>query len=72
MKPSQWGQFRPSFPIGDYIDHHYPNRPHSRLGYRTPLEVRQTWEGSIPSTEASGLSCQRGRGPRQSYEPLWE
>ncbi len=22
----------------------YPNRPHSRLGYRTPLEVRQTWE----------------------------
>jgi len=30
--------------IGDYIDHHYPNRPHSRLGYRTPLEVRQTWE----------------------------
>jgi len=30
--------------IGDYIDHRYPNRPHSRLGYRTPLEVRQTWE----------------------------
>jgi len=22
--------------IGDYIDHRYPNRPHSRLGYRTP------------------------------------
>ena len=30
--------------IGHYIDDRYPNRPHSRLGYRTPLEVRQTWE----------------------------
>ena len=30
--------------IGQYIDHRYPNRPHSRLGYKTPLEVRQTWE----------------------------
>jgi len=30
--------------IGNYIDHRYPNRPHSRLGYKTPLEVRQTWE----------------------------
>jgi putative transposase len=30
--------------LGDYIDHRYPNRPHSRLGYRTPREVRQTWE----------------------------
>jgi putative transposase len=30
--------------IGDYIDQRYPNRPHSRLGYRTPLEVSQTWE----------------------------
>ena len=30
--------------IGNYIDNRYPNRPHSRLGYRTPLEVRQTWE----------------------------
>jgi putative transposase len=28
--------------IGDYIDDRYANRPHSRLGYRTPLEVRQT------------------------------
>jgi putative transposase len=30
--------------IGDYIEDRYPNRPHTRLGYRTPLEVRQTWE----------------------------
>jgi hypothetical protein len=30
--------------IGNYIDNLYPNRPHSRLGYKTPLEVRQTWE----------------------------
>jgi putative transposase len=30
--------------IGHYIEEVYPNRPHSRLGYRTPLEVRQTWE----------------------------
>ena len=30
--------------IGNYINHRYPNRPHSRLGYKTPLEVRQTWE----------------------------
>jgi transposase InsO family protein len=30
--------------IGNYIDNEYPNRPHSRLGYRTPLEVRQSWE----------------------------
>ena len=34
--------------IGDYIDHRYPHRPHSRLGYRTPLEVRQTWEDVRP------------------------
>jgi putative transposase len=29
--------------IGAYIDH-YHHRPHSRLGYRTPSEVRQTWD----------------------------
>jgi putative transposase len=29
--------------IGGYVDR-YHHRPHSRLNYRTPLEVRQTWE----------------------------
>ena len=29
--------------IGSYVDR-YHHRPHSGLGYRTPLEVRQTWE----------------------------
>jgi putative transposase len=29
--------------IGGYVDR-YHHRPHSGLGYRTPLEVRQTWE----------------------------
>ena len=29
--------------IAAYVDR-YHRRPHSGLGYRTPLEVRQTWE----------------------------
>jgi putative transposase len=29
--------------IQGYLDR-YHRRPHSGLGYRTPLEVRQTWE----------------------------
>jgi len=29
--------------IADYIDR-YHHRPHSGLGYRTPTEVRGTWE----------------------------
>src|SRR3954447_14936249 len=29
--------------IGGYVDR-YHQRPHSRLDYRTPLEVRRTWE----------------------------
>jgi len=29
--------------IQGYIDR-YHRRPHSGLGYRTPLEVRATWE----------------------------
>jgi putative transposase len=29
--------------IGGYVDH-YHHRPHSGLGYRTPDEVRRTWE----------------------------
>src|SRR5205823_9815666 len=29
--------------IGGHVDR-YHHRPHSGLNYRTPLEVRQTWE----------------------------
>ena len=29
--------------IGGYVDR-YHQRPHSSLNYRTPLEVRKTWE----------------------------
>jgi hypothetical protein len=29
--------------IGGYVDR-YHRRPHSRLGYRTPYEVKETWE----------------------------
>ena len=29
--------------IGGYVDR-YHHRPHSRLGYKTPYEVKQTWE----------------------------
>jgi putative transposase len=33
--------------IGGYVDR-YHHRPHSRLGYRTPNEVRRTWEDGQP------------------------
>ena len=36
--------------IGAYVDH-YHHRPHQFLGYRTPKEVRQTWEDA-QETEA--------------------
>jgi transposase InsO family protein len=29
--------------IARYINH-YHDRPHSRLDYRTPAEVRKTWD----------------------------
>ena len=31
--------------IAAYIDH-YHDRPHSRLNYRTPREVRATWDNA--------------------------
>jgi putative transposase len=40
--------------IAAYIDH-YHDRPHSRLNYRTPAEVRQTWDdaqGALQNTAA--------------------
>ncbi len=40
--------------IGNYIDDAYPDRPHSRLGYRTPFEVPQSWEEPFrPTQEAA-------------------
>jgi putative transposase len=43
--------------IGGYVER-YHHRPHQFLGYRTPKEVRQTWEDaqeSEASTKSSGL-----------------
>ena len=49
--------------IAAYIDH-YHDRPHSQLNYRTPAEVRKTWDdaqGALqnkrpePSTPAGAL-----------------
>jgi len=43
--------------IGTYVDR-YHSRPHSSLSYRTPKEVRQTWEDAQEtetSTKSSGL-----------------
>jgi len=38
--------------IGRYVDH-YHHRPHSGLDYRTPTEVRETWEdGRLQKTAA--------------------
>ena len=36
--------------IGDYVDR-YHDRPHSGLDYRTPKEVRQTWEDAQEERE---------------------
>jgi putative transposase len=41
--------------IGAYVDH-YHDRPHSGLDYRTPKEVRQTWEDA--QEEFDGLQKQ--------------
>jgi putative transposase len=35
--------------IAAYINHHH--RPHSRLNYRTPTEVRQTWDDAQRSLQ---------------------
>jgi len=53
--------------IAAYVEscHH---RPHSGLGYRTPKEVRETWEDARESdatTNSRGLGWQRWRGPGQ-------
>jgi hypothetical protein len=55
--------------IGAYVIY-YHQRPHSRLDYRTRLEVAATWnDGGLPHlTNPNGLTCQHGGGARQ--EPL--
>jgi putative transposase len=50
--------------IGGYVDR-YHHRPHSRLDYRTPDEVRRTWEDQQQLQKTSGLACQRRRGAGQ-------
>jgi len=48
--------------IGGYVDR-YHHRPHSGLNYRTPAEVRRTWEdGQREQQKISGLACQHRRG----------
>lgn len=37
--------------IGAYVDR-YEERPHSGLDYRTPKEMRQTWEDAQNEREA--------------------
>ncbi len=41
--------------IGGYVDR-YHHRPHSSLNYRTPLEVRQTWEDLPELQKIRGLT----------------
>jgi hypothetical protein len=57
--------------IGGYVDR-YHHRPHSSLNYRTPLEVRQTWEdlpelqNRRPSLSTPAGSRSRGLTPPRS------
>jgi putative transposase len=52
--------------IGAYITH-YHDRPHSRLNYRTPTEVRQTWDDAQEAYKKPrpNLSTPPGRAPLQ-------
>ena len=52
--------------IGGYVDR-YHHRPHSRLDYRTPLEVARP--GRIYGSKTRGLACQHRRGARQQAMP---
>ena len=57
--------------IAAYVER-YHHRPHSGLGYRTPKEVRKTWEDAQEieaTTKSRGLRCQRWRGPGQYTDP---
>ena len=57
--------------IAAYIDH-YHHRPHSRLDYRTPAEVRQTWDDAQDQLQKhSGLNRQHHRGALQPRFGGW-
>jgi putative transposase len=45
---------------------HYHHRPHSRLNYRTPREVRATWDDA----QTRGLNCQHQRERFMPSQPL--
>jgi hypothetical protein len=67
--------------IRGYVDR-YHQRPHSSLNYRTPLEVRQTWEdlretlfGSGRPTMGRSRSSERpaslDRGKKRLCSGVW-
>jgi hypothetical protein len=53
--------------IGRYVDR-YHHRPHSGLDYRTPLEVRRTWEDlqEVQKLAAQPVNAGRGAGQHPS------
>lgn len=55
--------------IDAYIDH-YHHRAHSRLNYRTPSEVRQTWDDATGSLQNIAASTVNTRGERSSDHTL--
>ena len=53
--------------IANYINH-YHDRPHSRLNYRTPREVRATWDnatGQHQKQAARTVNTRRERSSRR-------
>jgi hypothetical protein len=64
--------------ISAYIDH-YDDRPHSRLDYRTPREVRTTWDdatGQLQRFRASERKSVDAREPvvgeRRRDHPVYD
>jgi hypothetical protein len=58
--------------IAAYIDH-YHDRPHSRLDYRTPREVRATWDdatGQLQKLAASTVNTERERSTTSAGDDL--
>lgn len=56
-----------------YIEH-YHHRPYSRLNYRTPSEVRQTWDnatGSLQNKRGPDLSTPVGGTPGRTTRPTF-
>jgi hypothetical protein len=59
--------------IAAYIDH-YHDRPHSRLDYRTPREVRATWDDARDNYKNSRPEppTREGSGPAPPLSRLEE